>query len=291
MIKNYVIACIAILAIASCSPGGGKSEIKETSDGYKYQIISKGKGPKTVIGDYAYFNAEVTSLTGEIVFSSAETGQPGVMKLAEATPGNPSPFSEIFLNANVGDSIHVFLGKESAQGTDFDSLIYKVGLFDMVNEKAYQEKLLNEQAANQIKMEASKGIEAEIAAKVADIYKSIKNDAASLDIKTTASGLKYIIHEKGDGAALVEGKNVAVNYYGILSRTGEEFDNSWKRGQSFSFPLGKGRVIKGWDEGVALLNKGTKATLIIPGDLGYGAQGSGKIEPNDELIFYIEVDK
>ena len=69
------------------------------------------------------------------------------------------------------------------------------------------------------------------------------------------------------------------------------FDNSFSRGEPFVFPLGAGQVIKGWDEGLALLPKGTKATLFIPYELGYGETGSPpSIPPRSELIFYVEVN-
>lgn len=292
---KYFIAILATISIlASCKSGGStQSEMKETSGGYMYQTISQGNGAKAELGQYAYFNAEVVSLDGDVVFSSSETGQPGIMKLVEAgDPTNPSPFSEILVNGNVGDSIHIYLGAEQgAQGSGYDSLIYKIGFFDMVDEATYQEKLQQEQLETQKRMEAAKEVEVEIASKVQDIYSGIKSGKYDGEIQTTDSGLKYIMHEKGDGAMPSAGDNVSVNYYGVRSEDGTMFDNSWKRGQSFRFPLGKGRVIKGWDEGVALLPKGSKSTLIIPGDLAYGETGSGMIKPNDELIFYIEVDK
>lgn len=294
MTKYFLVILTLTVTLYSCKTGGaGESEVMETSGGYKYQTVNKGGGEKAVLGNYAYFNAEVVSLEGDVVFSSEETGQPGIMKLVEAgDPQNPSPFSEILLNGNVGDSVHIFLGAEQgAQGSGYDSLIYKIGFFDMVDQAEYENRMEQEQAETQKRMEAAKEVEKEIAAQVQDIYSGIKSGKYDAETQTTDSGLKYIIHEKGDGALPTIGDNVSVNYYGVRSENGEVFDNSWKRGQSFRFPLGKGRVIKGWDEGVALLPKGSKATLIIPGDLGYGERGSGIIQPNDELIFYIEVDK
>jgi FKBP-type peptidyl-prolyl cis-trans isomerase len=79
-----------------------------------------------------------------------------------------------------------------------------------------------------------------------------------------------------------------VHYTGLLSN-GTPFDSSVGRGEPIAFPLGAGRVIKGWDEGIALLRVGDQATLIIPPQLGYGARGKGEIPPNATLIFIIEV--
>jgi peptidylprolyl isomerase len=110
------------------------------------------------------------------------------------------------------------------------------------------------------------------------------------NVLTTASGLQYIEVEKGDGPAPEPGQIVSVHYRGTLE-DGTEFDNSYDRGQPITFPLGMGRVIPGWDEGIALMNVGGKAKLVIPPDLGYGAAGAGDgvIPPNATLIFEVEL--
>jgi peptidylprolyl isomerase len=112
--------------------------------------------------------------------------------------------------------------------------------------------------------------------------------AATNDTITTASGLKYIIWKKGDGAMADVGDNVSVHYAGRLL-DGSPFDDSYKRGQPFTFPLGGGRVIKGWDEGIAYLNVGDSATLIIPAELGYGAIDRPTIPSNSTLIFDVQL--
>ena len=106
---------------------------------------------------------------------------------------------------------------------------------------------------------------------------------------TTASGLTYIITKHGDGAQLKAGDTIVVNYTGLLTN-GQKFDSSLDRGEPFSFPLGAGRVIKGWDEGFEKLRIGDHATLIIPPSLGYGSNGAGGVIPPDAtLIFIVEV--
>jgi FKBP-type peptidyl-prolyl cis-trans isomerase len=106
---------------------------------------------------------------------------------------------------------------------------------------------------------------------------------------TTSSGLQYIDLKVGTGATAQDGQTVSVHYTGWLEN-GKKFDSSVDRGQPFSFPLGAGRVIKGWDEGVKGMKVGGKRKLIIPSNLGYGAHGAGGvIPPNAALIFEVEL--
>jgi FKBP-type peptidyl-prolyl cis-trans isomerase FkpA len=108
---------------------------------------------------------------------------------------------------------------------------------------------------------------------------------------TTPSGLTYEDLKEGTGAAAKAGDTVDVHYTGWLTN-GTKFDSSLDRGQPFSFALGAGRVIKGWDEGVAGMKVGGKRKLTIPPALGYGARGAGRvIPPNAELIFEVELLK
>lgn len=106
---------------------------------------------------------------------------------------------------------------------------------------------------------------------------------------TTASGLQIKVLAVGSGEAASAGKTAVVHYTGWLL-DGTKFDSSVDRGTPFEFPLGAGRVIKGWDEGVATMNVGGKVELIIPPDLAYGAQGAGGVIPaNATLKFEVEL--
>lgn len=105
---------------------------------------------------------------------------------------------------------------------------------------------------------------------------------------TTPSGLKYVDLVIGTGEMPKPGDVVVVHYIGTL-KDGTQFDSSRDRGEPFGFYLGKGEVIKGWDEGVATMRVGGKRKLIVPPELGYGSQATGKIPPNSTLYFEVEL--
>src|ERR1022692_2735266 len=110
------------------------------------------------------------------------------------------------------------------------------------------------------------------------------------EIITTKSGLKYIEVKVGDGKIAKKGDAVTVPYTGMF-KDGKKFDSSLDRNKPFTFELGQGEVIKGWDEGVAGMKEGGKRKLIIPSDLAYGPKGRGPIPPNAELHFDVDLLK
>ena len=122
---------------------------------------------------------------------------------------------------------------------------------------------------------------------------ALMSTAATAAPVATPSGLKYTDEVVGTGPAPQSGQSVTVHYTGWLDQGGKQgtkFDSSRDRGQPFSFKIGAGQVIKGWDEGVATMKAGGRRTLVIPPELGYGARGAGGvIPPNATLIFDVEL--
>jgi peptidylprolyl isomerase len=102
--------------------------------------------------------------------------------------------------------------------------------------------------------------------------------------------LRVVDDVVGDGPEAVAGAQISVDYVGVSWSTGQEFDASWNRGDTFSFTLGAGQVIQGWDQGVQGMKVGGRRTITIPPDLGYGAAGAGGvIAPNETLIFTVDL--
>ena len=109
------------------------------------------------------------------------------------------------------------------------------------------------------------------------------------NMETTPSGLQYVDTKVGTGASPQKGQRAVVHYTGWLV-DGKKFDSSKDSGQPFQFAVGRGEVIKGWDEGVATMKVGGTRKLVIPPDLGYGARGAGgAIPPNATLTFEVEL--
>lgn len=115
------------------------------------------------------------------------------------------------------------------------------------------------------------------------------NTMSPANAVTTPSGLKYVELEEGTGATPQPGQTVVVHYTGTLE-DGTKFDSSRDRNQPFSFKIGIGQVIKGWDEGLSTMKVGGRRQLIIPSELGYGARGAGNvIPPYSTLLFDVEL--
>jgi len=296
--KFLPVTLLLIVAVFfSCS---SEQQGNITPNGYEIVRLKSGDGVKPAVGDYvfaqlyAYVDGVLETSTRQqhrqlpvIVYSKEE-----LLKMKET--GKANPVYDAISMMGVGDSISVDvpITEEMRQNPRFASS-QKMHYDIVVEELKTAEEYKNEQeAAKQAQQKISsenQARESEVAAVVSDIAAKYGKGQLKDQLKTTSSGLKYMILEPGDGPATTVGQDVSVNYYGVLTN-GSMFDNSFKRGQAFTFPLGAGRVIKGWDEGVALLKSGDHAVLFIPSELGYGKRGSGAAIPGDsELIFYIEV--
>ena len=228
----------------------------------------------------------------EFVASLKHTG-PGILSMANSGPNtNGSQFFITVAPTPWLDGKHTVFGKV-VEGMDIAMATKQGEVIESVVIERSGKPAKAFDAPNVFKVEAARiTSEAESALKV-----QMENATASFteamsrysDAKITSSGLGYVITEEGSGAKAKAGQTVSVHYAGYLTN-GNKFDASYDRGQPIEFPLGAGRVIPGWDEGIALLSPGGKATLIIPHTLAYGQNGAGGvIPPYATLIFDVEL--
>ena len=236
-------------------------KMKTTGTGLKYHIEEQGKGIYPEPGDKVHVHYTGRLLDGRKFDSSHDRGQPLPFTLGarQVIQG----WDEGIALLNEGGKAKLFIPSELAYGNR------KVNEFIEPNTDLVFDVEL-------VKVE-----------KAPKPY-----DTTGVKPVVTASGLKYYKIKTTDGVQAKSGQKVMVHYSGYL-QNGQKFDSSIDRGRPFEFDLGKGRVIKGWDEGVAYLKVGEKAKFIIPSNLGYGAQGAGNglIPPNADLIFDVELLK
>ena len=295
-----LLPVLAAAVLFSCEEkdGKGTKEFKTTASGLQYKHF-----PAEVKGDSARKpkEGEIMSLhmvydngADSVLFSTYDNKFPIQVPVLPVT--QKGGIEEGFMMLSPGDSAVFKISSDSLFKNTFKQPMppfIKPGSF--MTFKVKMENIFNEQEAQADQQKMFEQQQKDMAAHAVEQAKKdeeiIKNyiKEKGLDAKRTDSGLYYIITTPGTGENAKAGQTVKVHYTGT-TLDGKKFDSSVDRGQPFEFPLGQGQVIQGWDEGIALLNKGAKATLLVPSPMAYGERSpSPAIPANAILRFDVEL--
>ena len=298
MKRNLIVLGLAALAFTSCK------QFKKGEGDLHYIIHEDKDGPKIQKGDFIVFKATQKTEEDSVMFNTEDSGRPGMT--GQQDPVFKGDYATAFAMLSEGDSATFKIS--------LDSLNTKMGMPKVANTKG-KYVILNVKIDKVIAK--GKQTEPQFQAKVEQYFKAeaekAKNREGSLieayvkdkDLKptTTASGLKYVITKEGSGAKPNVGDTVELNYTGrFVTGANKMFDTSFKEvaekeGKAdpmrpykpIKVPAGAGSTIPGFDEALLLLNKGAKATIIVPSKLGYGPQGNQMFGPYTPLTFELEI--
>jgi FKBP-type peptidyl-prolyl cis-trans isomerase len=262
--------------------------VQPSNTGIYYLETKKGTGKSAVKDGYVTAHYTVYLLGGEKLFSTVERGEPVDFKFGSQFENKG--FQEVISMMREGGKANAIVPSAMAFGAQgagsvvppFSTLYYDIELIKIMSNDEFERKTAERNAKRQA--DAAQKEKGEGAA----IQKYLKDNNIT-PTTTLPSGLIYIEKQAGSGPKPAEGKKVKVQYTGKLL-DGTVFDSSVERGQPYEFPLGRKAVIEGWDLGIALMNEGGKAILIIPSKLAYKDKGAGDvIPPFSPLVFDVEL--
>ena len=278
---KIIIACLLFASFAQAQKAVKYSKSKTT--GLSYVMHKSNKGPKLKLDDVVTLNLKYSTSKDSLVFDSWKMGKPIQLKIAKAS--FKGDLMDGLTLLTVGDSASFLINADSLFTKTFGAP--RPAFIDSSSFLSFTVKVISTTTDAALKAEELKA-EKENAMKENEVIAKYIADKQMTPSKSS-SGLMYVISEPGTGEQAQAGKTVKVHYTGRLL-DGTKFDSSLDRNEPIEFKLGQGMVIKGWDEGIALLKVGGKALLIIPSDLAYGSRGAGGvIPPFSPLTFEVEL--
>lgn len=285
--QSIFVVCLSAVVFSAC----GQKEFTTTETGLEYIKVRTGTGERPNDGDFLMLNVAYYDANENLMFSSLERGEALRLKYVDSIFKNNGSLEEAFKLCEKGDSLILKIPAETIfkeslrrplpDTLDAESIItVYMGVENIFNQEEFETYRAAQAKKRREKAEIAAKDQVSIDAKIIEDYLTENG----IDAESTEEGLRYVIMQDGNGEFPIAGSMVNVKYAGTLL-DGTEFDAG-----TYEFALGQGRVIKGWDIGIALLSKGAKATLYIPSALGYGARGSGPtIGPNSVLVFDVEL--
>jgi FKBP-type peptidyl-prolyl cis-trans isomerase len=263
-----------------------KITIEPSPTGLYFIETLAGKGAKIDSGVWVKAHFKVSLIDGKQIFSTLDRGEPMSFEYGKRfdTPGFEEGVGKMLKGGKatliVPSKIAFGEMGRGAMVPPYSTVIYDLEVVDVQSKADHDKQVADDKKKEQVKVETNKKQEGALMQK----YLKEKN----INAKPTASGLIYVEKVKGTGTKAAAGKKVKVHYTGTLL-DGTKFDSSRDRNEPFEFTLGQGQVIKGWDEGIALMNVGGKATLVIPSAIAYGDRDMGTIPPFSTLVFDVEL--
>lgn len=278
------------LITASCNAQDPNAKaFQVTPNGLEYKFIQKGTGTRLFQeGDFGELNV-IFKIGDSVVINTLAMNENKPVTQQCQKPNMKGDLMEGLMMMKAGDSVIFRMPMDTLAARMHQPKPEYVKAGDYAT---WEVRMVSVKPKEQMEAEAAKAEKEQSAKEDGELQAYFKKNNIK-DARKTASGLYYVLHKPGAGESPKEGQKVTVNYTG-KDMNGKKFDSNvdsaFHHVQPFQFSLGKHQVIKGWDEGVALLKKGAEATFYIPSHLAYGQHGAGgQIPPNATLVFDIEL--
>ena len=288
----FFIISLLLVFISSCS----LNDFKTDDSGYEYKIVRKGNGPSFINNHYIFMNMDYYYEEDSLLFTSTEKGIPVTLQFTDTVWDKNGQIYQGLKRLKVGDSA-IFkvncadLYEVSFRGNipyglnPFSDITVYIGITDMMTATEFRKWQANlfETQKELLKADREQQLFEDIA--LIDLYL----EESGLIAMELESGIRYIMHDEGNGIKPEKQDRVVIHYTGYLL-DGTKFDSSYDKQEPFEFILGTANIIQGWQQSVAEMSIGSKYTFYIPSSLAYGEVGLGEIiGPNTVIVFDMEL--